>query len=81
MKRTKVEAVSSIQQTVLKEMKAIREEAFSRAFDSLYEYERCMSEVNFVRKRAGTTLNDGVNTYFLSFYDLSSGTCHTVYSS
>jgi hypothetical protein len=33
------EVVSSIQETVTTELKAIREEAFSRAFDSLYE--RC----------------------------------------
>jgi hypothetical protein len=37
MKGTRFEAVSSIQQTVMRELKAIREEAFSRAFDSLYE--------------------------------------------
>jgi hypothetical protein len=30
-------AVSSIQQTVTRELKVIREEAFSRRFDSLYE--------------------------------------------
>jgi hypothetical protein len=34
---TRFEAVSSIQQTVTRELKATREEAFSRAFDSLYE--------------------------------------------
>jgi hypothetical protein len=28
---------------------------------------RCMSDVNAVRKRAGTILNDGINKYFLSF--------------
>jgi hypothetical protein len=39
MKGTRFEAVSSIQQTVTKELKTIREEAFSLAFDSLYE--RC----------------------------------------
>jgi transposase len=39
MKGTRFEAVSSIQQTVTRELKAIGEEAFSRAFDSLYE--RC----------------------------------------
>jgi hypothetical protein len=39
MKRTGFEAVSSIQQTVTRELKPIREEAFTRAFDSLYE--RC----------------------------------------
>jgi hypothetical protein len=39
MSRTKFKAVSSIQQTVTRELKAVREEACSRAFDSLYE--RC----------------------------------------
>jgi hypothetical protein len=39
MKVTRFEAVSSIQQTVTRELKAIREEAFSWAFHSLYE--RC----------------------------------------
>jgi hypothetical protein len=38
-KGTRFEAVSSIQQTVTRELKAIREEAVSRSFDSLYE--RC----------------------------------------
>jgi hypothetical protein len=37
MKGTRFEAVSSIQQTVMREVKAIREEAFSWAFNSLYE--------------------------------------------
>jgi hypothetical protein len=35
----RLEAVSSIQHTVTRELKAIREEVFSRTFDSLYE--RC----------------------------------------
>jgi hypothetical protein len=39
MKGMKFEAVSLIQQTVTRELKAIWEEAFSRAFGSLYE--RC----------------------------------------
>jgi hypothetical protein len=34
-KGTRFETVSSIQQTVTRELKAIREEAFSRASDSL----------------------------------------------
>jgi hypothetical protein len=37
-----------------------------------------MSDVNVVRKPAGTILSDGINKYFLSFlygfYGLSSGT-------
>jgi hypothetical protein len=37
MKGTRFEAVSLIQQTVMREVKAIQEEAFSQAFDSLYE--------------------------------------------
>jgi hypothetical protein len=42
MKGTRFEAVLSIQQTVTRELKAIREEAFSREFDSLYErFKRC----------------------------------------
>jgi hypothetical protein len=39
MKGTRFEAVSSFQQIVTRELKAIREEAFSRVFDSLFE--RC----------------------------------------
>jgi predicted CopG family antitoxin len=39
MKRTRFKAVSSIQQTVMRELKAIKEEAFSQAIDLLYE--RC----------------------------------------
>jgi hypothetical protein len=39
MKGTKFEAVSSIQQAVTRELKAILEESFPRAFDSLHE--RC----------------------------------------
>jgi hypothetical protein len=37
MKGMKFEALSSIQQTVTMELKAIREEAFAQTFDSLYE--------------------------------------------
>lgn len=40
MKGTRFETVSSIQPPVMRELKAVREEAFSRAFDSLYE--RCI---------------------------------------
>jgi hypothetical protein len=43
LKGTRFEAVSSIQQTVTRELKVIREEPFSRAFDSLYE--RCKRSV------------------------------------
>jgi hypothetical protein len=42
MKGTRFEAVLSIQQIVTRELKAIREEAFYRVFDSLYErYKVC----------------------------------------
>jgi hypothetical protein len=37
MKGTRIEAVLSVQETVIRELKAIREEAFSRSFDLLYE--------------------------------------------
>jgi hypothetical protein len=39
MRGTRFEAVSSIQHTVTRQLKTVRDEAFSRAFDSLYE--RC----------------------------------------
>jgi hypothetical protein len=45
MKGTRFEAVSSIQQIVMREVKAIREELFSRTFDSLYEGCKCGAEV------------------------------------
>jgi hypothetical protein len=52
----------------MRELKAIREEAFSQAFNLLYE---CM------RKRAETVLSDGINNFFylfcVVFYVLSSG--------
>jgi cation transport regulator ChaB len=42
VKGKRFQADSSIQQTVTRELKAIREEAFSRALNSLYEqYKRC----------------------------------------
>jgi hypothetical protein len=37
MKWTRFEAVTSIQRTVTRELKALREEAFSRAFNPFYE--------------------------------------------
>jgi hypothetical protein len=37
IKGTRFEAVSSIQQTATRDLKVIREEAFSLALDSLYE--------------------------------------------
>jgi hypothetical protein len=77
MKGARFEAVPSIQHTVTRELKAIREETFSRAFDSLYE--RC--------KRTGTILSDGINKYFLTFLcgffmaTVPEFNCHTVYIS
>jgi hypothetical protein len=46
----------------MRELKGMREEAFSRTSD------HCMSDVNVVRKRAGTILNDGINKYHVSFF-------------
>jgi hypothetical protein len=62
------------------ELNAIRDEAFSSAFD------RCMSDVNVARKRVGTILRDGINKYFLSFFvvfmvSVWELNCHTVYIS
>jgi hypothetical protein len=51
MKMTRFEAIPSIQQTVTRDLKAIWEQAFSAAFDLLFE-------------RAGTTLSDDINKYF-----------------
>jgi hypothetical protein len=72
MKGTRFEAVSSIQQTVTRELKAIREDSF------LGHSIRCTCDVNVVRKRAGTILSDGINKYFsrflCGFYVLRSGT-------
>jgi hypothetical protein len=44
MKETRFEAVLSIQQAMVRELKAIREEAFFRAFDSLHEQWKCCAE-------------------------------------
>jgi hypothetical protein len=44
MKGTGFEAVSLIQQTVMRELKAIREEAFTWALNSLYEQCNCCAE-------------------------------------
>jgi hypothetical protein len=45
---------------------------------------RCMSDVNFVRKRAGTILSDGINKYFYLFCVVFMASvreinCHTFY--
>jgi hypothetical protein len=43
----------------VRELKALRKEAFSRAFDTLYEgCKRC----------AGTILSDGINKYFFTVF-------------
>jgi hypothetical protein len=57
MKGTTFEAVSSFQQTVMRDVKAIMEEAFSWSFSPLYE--RC--KVNIVQKCVGTVLSYGIN--------------------
>jgi hypothetical protein len=48
MNGTRFDVVSSIQQTVTRVLKAIREEAFSRAFDSLYERCELCAEVAYI---------------------------------
>jgi hypothetical protein len=45
-KGTRFEAVSSIQQSVMRKLKAIREEAFSREFNLLYERCKRYAEVD-----------------------------------
>jgi hypothetical protein len=62
MKGMRFDAVSSIQQIVTGELQALREEAFSRAFDSLYK--RCN---RCAEAEGGTVLSAGYNKYFLSF--------------
>jgi hypothetical protein len=47
MKGTRFKAVTSIQQTVAGELKAILEEAFSRTFDSLWERRKCSAEASW----------------------------------
>jgi hypothetical protein len=47
MKGTRFKAVSSIQQTVTRELKAIWEESFSQPFDLLYEQTKCYVEVGW----------------------------------
>jgi hypothetical protein len=51
-------AVSSIQQTVTRELKATREEAFSQSFDSLCERCKRFAEAGV------DVLNNGINKYF-----------------
>jgi hypothetical protein len=77
MKGVRFEAVSSIQQTVTRELKAIREEAFSRAFYS--SYERCKR----CAEAGGTILSVSINKYlyYLCGFFMTSVrelNCHTV---
>jgi hypothetical protein len=46
MKGTRFEAVPSTQQTLTRELKAVGEELFSGAFDSLYEWCYCYAEAS-----------------------------------
>jgi hypothetical protein len=64
MKGTRFKAASSIQQTLMRELKAIWEEAFSWEFDLLYERYKHYAEVG----GGGTILSDSINKYFLSFF-------------
>jgi hypothetical protein len=61
MKGMRFEAVSPIQQT-FERTEGDREEAFSQAFDLLYEQCKRYAETG-----GGTILSDGINKYFLSF--------------
>lgn len=60
MTGTRFQAVSSSQQTTTKALKAIRKEAPSRAFDSLYE-------PYMMPKREGKILSESIMTIFISF--------------
>jgi hypothetical protein len=62
MTGTRFEAISLIQQTVMRELKATWEEAFSRALDSMHE--RCKRPI----KADGAILSDGINKHFFSFF-------------
>jgi hypothetical protein len=64
MKGTRFGDVSSTQQTMTRELKAIREEAFSRAFDSLYErYKRLWPQFwNLIVTPCITDTQDPQNT-------------------
>jgi hypothetical protein len=79
MKGTRFEAVSAIQQTVTRELKAIRKETFSRALDSLYE--RC---ITFCRSRRGLYwVMVLINIFYLFcvvfMAPVRELNCHTVY--
>jgi hypothetical protein len=60
MKGMRFEAVSSVQQTVTRELRRYGKKRF------LGHLILCMSDVNVVRKQAGIILSDGINI-FLSF--------------
>jgi hypothetical protein len=78
MKGTTFEAVSCIQETVTREVKAIQDEAFPG--HSI----RFVREVSIFQKRAWTISSGGINTYFLSFLcgfsvvSVRELICHTV---
>jgi hypothetical protein len=73
---TRFEAVSLIQQTVTRELKAIEKKRF------LGHSIRCINDVNVVRNRAGTLLSDCINKYFYLFVvfmvSVRELNCHTV---
>jgi hypothetical protein len=69
MKGTKFEAVSSIQQIVTRELKAIWEEAFSRSFYSLYKRCKFCVEAGF-----NMVLINVLHLFCVVFYGLRSGT-------
>jgi hypothetical protein len=77
-KGTRFEFVSAIPQTVTRELKVTREEAFSRAFDSMYEQcKRCA-------EAGGDYIECGINKYFSCFCVVFMASvrelnCHTVY--
>jgi hypothetical protein len=75
MKGTRFEAVSSIHQTVTRELKGYGKKRF------LGHPIRYMRDVNVVRKRAGTILSYDINNFLCvfmgSFRELN---CHTVYT-
>jgi hypothetical protein len=58
-KGMRFEVISSLQQTVIRELKTIQEDTSSRTSCSVY-----MSDVNVVPKEAGTILSYGINKYF-----------------
>jgi hypothetical protein len=63
MKGVRFEAVSSIQQTVTRELKSIREETIFQAFDLSHKpYKRCADGYGYV-------LSYGINKYFFIIFE------------